>query len=229
MEIKVLKARAREAAQRPNSLRRDGFIPAIVYGKSSEPKQIVLPVSSFEKIYREVGETTLIDLQINGKETLKVLIQDAQKDPLSMKFSHADFRMIDMKEKLEANIPLNFIGESKAVKEFAGILNKSMDTIAVKCLPGALVSEINVDLAKLEKFGDVIRAGDVTLPEGMELVADPKIVIMTVSEPRSEKEMEELNKAVEADVSKIEVVGAKKKEDETAAAEGATDKAKEKK
>lgn len=217
MEIKVLKARAREAAQRPNALRRDGFIPAIVYGKSSEPKQIVLPVSSFEKIYREVGETTLIDLKINNKETLKVLIQDIQKDPMSMRISHADFRQIDMKEKLEADIPLNFIGESKAVKEFAGILNKSMDTIAVKCLPDALVSEINVDLAKLEKFGDAIRAGDINLPEGMELKADPRIVIMTVSEPRSEKEMEDLNKTAEADVTKIEVVGAKKKEDEAAA------------
>lgn len=214
METKILKARVREAAQKPNALRRDGLIPAVVYGKSSEPKHIILPINSFEKIYREVGETTLIDLQI-GEEIVKVLIQDIQRDPLSMKISHADFRQIDMKEKLEADIPLNFIGESKAVKEFAGILNKSMDTIAVKCLPDALVSEINVDLAKLEKFGDVIRAGDINLSEGMELMADPKLVIMTVSEPRSEKEMEGLSKAVEADVSKVEVVGAKKEEEET--------------
>lgn len=213
METKILKARVREATQKPNALRRDGFIPAVVYGKSSEPKAIVLPVNSFEKIYREVGETTLIDLQI-GDETVKVLIQDTQRNPLSMKISHADFRQIDMKEKLEADIPLNFIGESKVVKEFAGILNKSMDTIAVKCLPDALVSEINVNLAKLEKFGDVIRAGDINLLEGMELMADPKLVIMTVSEPRSEKEMEGLSKAVEADVSKVEVVGAKKEEEE---------------
>jgi large subunit ribosomal protein L25 len=91
-----------------------------------------------------------------------------------------------------------------------------MNTIAVKCLPGALVSEIDVDLAKLEKFGDAIRAEDIALPEGMELVADPKIVIMTVSEPRSEEEMEELNKSVEADVSKVEVVGAKKEDEESA-------------
>lgn len=222
-----MKARAREASQKPNALRRDGLIPAIVYGKSSEPKQVVLLTSAVEKIYREVGETTLIDLKV-GNEILKVLIQDIQKDPLSMKISHADFRQIDMKEKLEADIPLNFIGESKAVKESAGILNKSMDTIAVKCLPGVLVSEINVDLAKLEKFGDVIRAGDIALPEDMELMADPKIVIMTVSEPRSEKEMEELSKTAEADVSKVEVVGAKKEED-GATAEGAADKTKEKK
>lgn len=206
-----MKAKAREAAQKPNALRRDGLIPAIVYGKSSEPKQVALLISAVEKIYREVGETTLIDLKI-GNETLKVLIQDIQRDPLSMQISHADFRQIDMKEKLEADIPLNFVGESRAVKELAGILNKSMDTIAVKCLPDALVSEIDVDLALLENFGDVIHVGDVKLPEGMELVVDSKFVIMTVSEPRSEKEMEDLNKAVEDDVSKVEVLKTKKEE-----------------
>lgn len=215
MEPKILEARARDGSQKPNALRREGMIPAIVYGKSSESKTIVLPVSSFERAYRVAGETTLIDLKI-GDEIVKVLIQDIQRDPMSMKISHADFRKIDMKEKLEADIPLNFIGQSIAVREFAGILNKSIDTIAVKCLPNALVSEINVDLAKLEKFGDVIRAEDIALPEGMELMADPKLVIMTVSEPRSEKEMEDLNKAVEADVSKVEVLKSKKEEAETA-------------
>jgi len=219
METKVLKARMREATQKPNALRREGFIPAVVYGKSSESKHITLPVSLFEKIYRESGESTLIDLKIGNEEALKVLIQDIQKDPMTMRISHADFRQIDMKEKLEADVSLNFVGESKAVKEFAGILNKSMDTITVECLPGALVSEIDVDLAKLEKFGDVIRSGDIKLPEGMELKSDANSVIATVAEPRSEEELSELDKVVEEDVSKVEVAKEKKE-----AEDGAEDK-----
>ncbi|MEA3272747.1 MAG: 50S ribosomal protein L25 [Patescibacteria group bacterium] len=213
MEITKLNAQLREkVGSGLNAFRKEGLVPAVVYGHGFKSQNIAVEYTPFEKVYQKAGESSLVDLKIGEAEPIKVLIQDTQKDVRSDRFIHIDFRQIKMTEKLETDIVLEFIGESRAVKEMGGILIKNLDAIAVKCLPTALVSQIEVDLSILEEFGDVIRVSDIKLPEGMESIEELETVVATVAEPRSEEELAETEKPTEEDVEGVEVEGKKKEE-----------------
>lgn len=186
--------------------REKGMIPAVLYGQKKENKSLWLEELAFGKVFEKAGENTVVVLDLEGGAKDNVLICDYQIDPLSGKFRHVDFLRINMKEDVETNVPLVFVGEAPAVKEKGGILIKVLDEVEVKCLPGNIPQEFEVDLTKLVNFEDVIAISDLTIPEGVEILDDPETVIASVSEPRSEEELAELNEKVEEDVSKVSEV-----------------------
>jgi large subunit ribosomal protein L25 len=108
-----------------------------------------------------------------------------------------------MTEKLETTIALKFIGESPAVVEAGGVLVKNLDEIEVKCLPSDLISEIEVDLSSLKKFGDVIKVTDLKIPSNIEVLNDPQLIVATVVEPREEEV--EIGAKIEEKVEEVEV------------------------
>lgn len=214
MEVINLKAQLREQTGRKvKGLREEDLIPAVVYGHDFPNQNIAIEYVPFSKAYEKAGESTLVDLKIGEKDPIKVLVQDIQRHPLKDNFIHVDFKQVSMTEKLEADIPLNFVGESKAVKEMNGILVKNLDTLSVKCLPGALVYQIDVNLEALENFESVIRVGDIKLPEGMELIGEVEDAVASVEEPRSEEELAATDAPVEENVESVEVEGKKKEEE----------------
>jgi large subunit ribosomal protein L25 len=196
-----------------NAMRRGGTIPAVMYGKHQEPVSLELPESVFGKMYARAGESTLIDLTVDGKSH-KVLVQDVARDALTDRIIHADFHAVSLTEKLHTKIPLAFVGESKAVKGLGGILVKSVDELDVECLPQDLVHEIPVDISTLVNFGDFIRLKNVTLPPGIAVQhLHGEDVIATVTAPRSEEEIAALEtKPVEA-VGEVEVIKKEKAEE----------------
>jgi len=121
-----------------------------------------------------------------------------------------------MKEKIHAEVPLNFIGESPAVLNMEGILITNKDSIEVECLPSDLVSEIDVDISVLDDFEKNIKVEDLKIPTGIEILDDIEEVVVTVQEPRSEEELEALDTEVVENVEAIEV----ENKGEEAAAEG---------
>lgn len=193
--------------------REKGMIPAVLYGQKKENKSLWLDELAFGKVFEKAGENTVVVLDLEGGAKDNVLICDYQIDPLSGKFRHVDFLRINMKEDVETNVPLVFVGEAPAVKEKGGILIKVLDEVEVKCLPGNIPQEFEVDLTKLVNFEDVIAISDLTIPEGVEILDDPETVIASVSEPRSEEELAELNEKVEEDVSKVSEVKEKTEEE----------------
>ena len=193
--------------------REKGMIPAVLYGQKKENKSLWLEELAFGKVFEKAGENTVVVLDLEGGAKDNVLICDYQIDPLSGKFRHVDFLRINMKEDVETNVPLVFVGEAPAVKEKGGILIKVLDEVEVKCLPGNIPQEFEVDLTKLVNFEDVIAISDLTIPEGVEILDDPETVIASVSEPRSEEELAELNEKVEEDVSKVSEVKEKTEEE----------------
>lgn len=193
--------------------REKGMIPAVLYGQKKENKSLWLEESAFGKVFEKAGENTVVVLDLEGGAKDNVLICDYQIDPLSGKFRHVDFLRINMKEDVETNVPLVFVGEAPAVKEKGGILIKVLDEVEVKCLPGNIPQEFEVDLTKLVNFEDVIAISDLAIPEGVEILDDPETVIASVSEPRSEEELAELNEKVEEDVSKVSEVKEKTEEE----------------
>jgi len=130
--------RAKENGK-PKAIRMQGQIPAVLYGKKTESKSIKIDAAEFEKVYGQAGESALLDLTIDSDKPAKVLVYAVQRDPVKGRILSVDFYKVDMKQKITTEIPLNFIGESKAVNEMKGVLVKSIDEIEVECLPGNLV------------------------------------------------------------------------------------------
>lgn len=211
------------------SLRHQGLIPGVIYGHGVENKPLSVDEKALNKVYRQVGETTLFDLAINGQPSVKVLIQEVQCHPVSGLIQHVDFHQVRMDEKLEVDIPLKYVGESPAVKELGGILIRAVSELQVKCLPQYLVHEIEVDLSSLVQLNDVITVSQINLPSGIEVMSPSKEeVVATVSPPRSEAELAELKAEVKEDVEavKVEEKGKEEEADDKAAE---ADKSKDKK
>lgn len=179
-------------------LRRDGKLPAVVYGHNRASLSLLLDTLTFAKLYREAGTSTLVDLTINSEKSVKVLIQEVKEHPIRRTPQHADFYVVNLKEKLRTSIGLTFTGTADAVEILEGSINHVKDEVEVECYPQDLVAEILVDISSLKTFDDVIRISDLTLPKGIEILDEAEEVIASVTEPRSEADMAELDTAIQA-------------------------------
>lgn len=175
-------------------LRREGILPANVYGKDIKSASVQVPLKDFEKVYKEVGSTGLVDVELDGK-AIPVLIHSLQTDyrrtPL-----HADFFKVNLKEKIKTMVPLSFVGEAKAVTEKLGLVLEIMHEVEVEALPDALPEKIEANVEGLAAVNDQLIVGDLKAPEGVEITTDPnqaiaKIGELTVAEPEPEEVPEE--------------------------------------
>ncbi|OQA04967.1 MAG: General stress protein CTC [bacterium ADurb.Bin400] len=205
---------AKDRAESGSKTRQSGNVPAIMYGKGFEPKRISIDKTGFARLFREAGTSNLVDLSIDGEKPVKTLIQDVQYHPITLDVIHVDFLKVNMKEKIQTEIPLEFVGESKAVIEAEGVLITSKDAVEVECLPADLVPEIKVDISVLEDFEAVIRVYDIKTPAGIEILDEPEAVVAHIEPPRSEAEIEALSEEIVEDVSAVEVESEKKEESE---------------
>ncbi len=221
MSEHILEAKTRiEKGRKTYVLRNAGAVPAIVYGAETEPQALTVDRNQFARMYQAAGESSIVELKIDGKSPLHVLIQDYQIDPLRNEFTHIDFRSIDMNKEIQTEVELEFIGESAAVKALGGTFIPSLETVEIRALPSKLVRSIKVDISSLATFDNVIRVSDLVVPDGVKILEDAEIAIASVEPPRSEAEMKELDAAVEMDVSAVEVAK-EKKEEEVEGEEGA--------
>ena len=229
MSFPILTAQNRILSGRKNrEIREQGLVPGIIYGAGVEPQKIQLDRTEFVKLYSDAGESTVVDLQIDGKSQ-NVLMYDYQLDPLRDEVIHVDFRAIDMKKELETKVKILFVGESAAVKALGGTLIAPIDEISIRALPANLPKFIEVDLSVLETFQDAIRVADLQVPENVEVLLDEKRTIAVVSAPRTDAEMKALDEELEADVSGVEVDGEEKEgEGESGQEEGVSDDKNEK-
>lgn len=191
-EIKLSVQKRDKQKDKMAVLRKGGFIPACLYGPGSKNDIFKVKKSDFDKVFAVAGESHLIDLSVGTAAPVKVIVKDTQRDSLSGNIIHADFYKVDMTKKITTEIPLHFIGASKAVKEFGGILVKEMEEVKVKCLAKDLVDNITVDLSVLENLNDSIRMHQLALPAGMEFVShtDEVVVMVSVLKVEVEKPVE---------------------------------------
>jgi len=186
-------------------LREQGFLPAVVYGSKTKNLALVLNFQEFESVFKEAGESSLINLKIKGeKEDLTVLVHDFQRHPLSGKIIHVDFYSPDLKKEVKTLIPLKFEGESLAIKSLGGTLIKNFHELEVKSLPTNIPHEIIVNIDSLETLGSEIFVKDLNIPEGAEILKDPKELIVLVAVPTRVEE--ELEKPIEEKVEEVEGV-----------------------
>lgn len=209
----------REAGSKALAATREaGNIPGVVYGADREVISVATKAIPFAKLYAAAGGSALIDATIDGAAPVKVLVQDVQINPLKGEVIHVDFRQINMSETMRVNVPLVLVGDSAAVKALGGTLVHQMDEVEIECLPKDLVANIEVSVASLATFEDKVTVADIQVPAGVKILSDMDAVVAMVEAPRSEEELAALNQAVEVDVSKIEVLTEKKKDEEAAEA-----------
>lgn len=185
----VLNAKKRSDEEKVNQMKELGDIPAIVYGPGYDSKSLKLNAIEFDKIYASAGNSTMIGLKVDSDEPIQIIIKDVQYNHKNQ-IVHIDFYKIDETKKMTAPITLNFIGESEAVEVKKGVLSKNLDFIEVECLPGELVSSIEVDLSALKNIGESITIKDLALPEAFSIKNDDNASVVSVVEPQKEVEPE---------------------------------------
>lgn len=189
-------------------LRREGILPANIYGKDVKSLAVQLPTKDFETVFKEAGETGLVDVAVNG-EVKPVLIHNVQIEPLSNQYLHADFYQVNLKEKIKSMVPVIIVGEAKAVIDKVGIVLQPLSEIEVEALPQDLPEKIEVNVEKLANLDEQITVGDLKAPEGVEILTDSAQVVVKIAALIS-KEAEELaaQEAAAAEAAKTEAAPA---------------------
>lgn len=207
------------------AIREQGFIPAVVYGPEAKPESVSVSKAVFDKLYEDAGESNLIDLNVEGaKEPFKVLIQDVQVDPVKSNFIHVDFLRINMNKVMSATIPIEFVGESEAVKALGGTLIENLQELNIECLPNDLVDHIEVDISVLKTFDDIVHVSDLKLPKGITSADNLNTVVVKVAPPLTEEQLKAMEESGPKGVEDVESAKPKKEKEEGAVDEKADKK-----
>lgn len=171
------------------SLRKQGIIPANIFGGKIKSTAIQVKKTTFAPIWHQAGETQIVYLQLGDeKETRPALISNIQRNPVSDQAIHVDFRQVDLKEKITANIPVEVVGESPAVKDFQAAVITSLAEIEVEALPTDLPESIQVDISILKNIGDVIKVADLKIDRTkIEVKDDPSSVVVSAAAQQAEE------------------------------------------
>lgn len=188
----TLNAEKREiVGKHVKKLRREGKLPANVYGKGLPSTAIQVQTKEFENLFKEVGETGLVDLVFEGKSH-PVLVKNLQLEyPLRTPL-HVDFYQVNLKEKVKTMVPLEIIGEPKAVTDKIGLLLQQINEVEVEALPTELPEKLEVNVEHLEAIDEQITVTSIKAPEGVEILTDPEQIVVKIVEPVVEEPEEEV-------------------------------------
>jgi len=162
-------------------LRKEGILPANIYGKDIKSLAVQLPQKEFQKVFKEVGETGLVDIELNG-ELKPSLVHNVQMDYLHSVPLHADFFQVNLKEKVKTMVPIKILGEAKAVSDKLGLLLQPLSEIEVEALPGDLPEYIEVNVESLATVNDQIAVLDIKAPTGVTILTDSSQVVVKIGE-----------------------------------------------
>jgi large subunit ribosomal protein L25 len=171
-------------------LRRQGILPAVLYGHGEASEPIQIDAKAFETLNRESGRHALIDLKIEGGRTHQAVVHDVQEHPVRRVPLHVDFQLVKMTEEMTMDVQLVPVGTSVAVEKHNGTLLQTLDHIRLRGLPGAMPQSIEYDVSVLDSFEAAIRVRDLTIPEKLTLLTDPDESVAHVQPSRAEVELE---------------------------------------
>jgi large subunit ribosomal protein L25 len=199
-------------------LRHRGLIPGVVYGGDREPVAVQLDPRPIQSIVEsDRGLNTLIHLRVEGRDLRRlVMLREVQRHPVTERLTHADFFRVEMDQQIDVAVPVHAIGTPLGVKDEGGMLQLVSREVTVRVLPAQIPDSIDIDVSSLH-IGQHIEAGDLTLPEGVELLSPPTETIVTVAS----KVAEELPEAAEEEAEEAVAEGAEGAEEGAETAEGA--------
>ncbi|MFC0216128.1 50S ribosomal protein L25 [Paenibacillus chartarius] len=186
-----LKAEARDGLTKAEVkfLRREGKIPAVVYGKKVGSTSLLIDQKDLNQLLRS-NRHAIVELDVPGSGTQPVMLSDVQRDKVTRELLHVDFHQINMDEPVRATVPLEFVGEAAGVKE-GGMLQTILHELEVRCLPRDLPATLQIDVSELQ-LGESFLVSSIQLPAGLELKAEPDQPVVTVLAPQKAGTDEEI-------------------------------------
>ncbi len=194
-------------------LRREGLIPGVIYGQS-EPVKIQMDVKPLRRALRVAGTTQLATVEVDGKE-YTVLAREIQQHVTRRDIVHVDFLEVDMTSTIKSEAELVGVGEAPAAASGEGMIAMTLYSVEIECLPDALVSQIEVDLTKIETAEDTVSVADLLVPEGVTILTDPETLIARFEYARLDVEEEEEELLEEVEAGDVEVIGREEEEEES--------------
>lgn len=194
MEEIELKAQKREViGKQVKQLRRQGLVPAILYGHKTEPLPLQIEERSLRQVLERAGSHHLITLQVGDESKSRItLAREVQLDPITHALLHVDFYKVVMTEKITTEVPLVFIGQSPVMEKREGVLVRGLDSVEVECLPSNLIESIEVNLEDLVEIDQAILVGDLEVDADLEILTDKEEMVAQILPLRLEEVVEEV-------------------------------------
>jgi large subunit ribosomal protein L25 len=170
-------------------LRREGILPANVYGRGLESVPLQLDAREFTRVLRAGAARGMFELAISGEaQSRHVVLRSLSRKGGTGEPLHVDFYQVDLSRPVQTNVPIHLVGESPAVRDLAGTLVQSLEHVVVRCLPLEIPEMFEGDLSLLTGFGTSISVSDLKLIEGVDILTDPALTIATANPPRIRRE-----------------------------------------
>ncbi len=188
MEKVVLNASKRDVmGKQVKALRREGKLPAVIYGRHTEPIKINLDAHTAAMTLGKLTASSLVTINVDGTE-YPALVREKQRDFIKNRLLHVDFLAVSMSEKLRTRVSVHFTGVSGAVKDYNAVLVKNLEQLEVEALPNDLPERIEVDISTLAKPGDGIRVREVNVPDSVRILNDPDTMVAVATFAKVEEE-----------------------------------------
>jgi len=190
MEKVVLKATKRDViGKKVGALRRQGKLPAVLYGHRIETTAIMLDAHEGSQTLSHLTSSSLVTIDLDGKEYL-ALVKEKQRDFIKNRLMHLDFQVVSLTEKMRAKVGIELTGTAPAVKDFNAVIHTGLTEMEVECMPQDLPERIVVDISGLAELGDGVRVRDVVLSDKVEILGDLEEIIAVASAPKKEEIIE---------------------------------------
>lgn len=168
-------------------LRKEGMLPANIYGHKEAPVPIQIEALEFERARRQHGSKNIFSLVMPGAPAETVLMRHVQHNPKTGKIVHVDFARVSLRERVEVNVTLNYVGEAPGVKVEGGVFLHMVDALTVECTASDIIQSLDVDISSLKDIDATLHAGDIKLPANFTLVTNPEEPIAKIAAPRVEE------------------------------------------
>jgi len=189
MEKVVLKAEKRDViGKQVKAMRRAGRLPAVIYGRHTDPISISLDSHSASLALGRLTSSSLVTIELDGTQ-YPALVREKQRDYIKNRLLHVDFLVVSLTETIRASVLVNFVGVSTAVKDYNAVFVVNLPSLEVECLPTDLPERIDVDISVLQRPGDGIRVRDVKVSDQVQLLDDPDTMVAVASAARVEEEV----------------------------------------
>jgi len=209
MKNVVLKATRRDtqAGKTVKALRREGLLPAVMYGHNFKPVSILLEAHAANLALAGLSASTIVTVELEGVESA-TLVREKQKDYLKNRLLHVDFQVVSLTEKIRAAVNIDLTGTSPAVKDYNAVIVTNVSSVNVEALPRDLPERIQVDISALKAVGDAIHVRDLQVSSAVTVLTDPDEIVVVATGAAAEEVVET------AEVAEPEVIERGKKEEE---------------
>ena len=188
MEKVVLNASKRDVVgKQVKALRRAGKLPAVIYGRHTEPLNINLDAHSASLALGKLTSSSLVTINLDGTE-YATLVREKQRDYINNRLLHVDFMAVSLDELIRTYVSVHFTGVSSAVKDYNAVLVKNLEQLEVECLPTDLPESIVVDISVLRRPGEGIRVREVNVPDTIRILNDPDTMVAVATFAKVEEE-----------------------------------------